>query len=183
MLLYIGCHSPALLRQLVDGFPTGFFPASHSLCVCSGGQWHSSKWAPVVCRVISPTAPNIFCMRCCGLCHRAGGELGDEASTQVHKQEVKLRAGFSNKQATRERRSWGGRGVDWDKEQPRMRWGGRSDHPFWKSERGACKLYRPSRCTVHEGCHETELSGVYLIMPCRPRPSVSNLTLQRLITV
>lgn len=74
-----------LLLQLVDGLPTSFSTASLSLLprdsVCSGGQWHSSKWAPVVSPLSACMAVDcVIESECGGACR----ELEGEASTRVH---------------------------------------------------------------------------------------------------
>lgn len=85
MLLYIACHSASppspigywSLYQFLPCLPLSLLPQD---CVCSGGQWHSSEWAPV----IPP-----FCTHGCRLCHwlkvRRGPQPQEvEAETQVH---------------------------------------------------------------------------------------------------
>lgn len=108
----------------------------------------------------------------------AEAKLQTRITSRKSKDKYWIRAGLSHKR----RQTEGEREPGWKSSKLGQRTKREPDHPFWKSETGGCKPRWPSPCTVHGGCHGTELFGVYLIMPCRPRPSVSNLTL-RLITV
>lgn len=142
-------------------------------------------------------------------CRGACGELEGEASTRVHsgwegtgsggtnternktKMERKCkykdvrRAGGINRGRTNRNEENGGkrRGEKRQRMNESEMEKNKSDHPFWKLERGGCSLWRPSWFMVHGGCLETALFRVYFIMPRCLRPSVRNLILQRLITV
>lgn len=122
MLLYIGCHSASTPSPI--GWRLSYWFLSRlslSLCVCSGGQWHSSKWAPVVCPPHPSSSSACIAVDC-------DIEPAEHSVMKLHKHRLKekqrLREGISNKQATREKGSWGGRRVDWNKAQPRTRWWG-----------------------------------------------------------
>lgn len=162
---WLSLRQPSLTNWLMVSLPVSLPPHSLSACsVCSGGQWHSSKWGPVQPRTPPPPAPP-FCTHGYRLCHqvrvrrglrRAGrgawGELEGEASTRVHSgwegagkrgtntAEIKWRkgrAGGINRGRTikRERRRCGTQRRK-RKTKNEQEWDGKkkSDHPFWKLE-------------------------------------------------
>lgn len=167
MLLYIGCHSASPPSPIGSWSPYQLLPRlplSLSLLprdsVFSGGQWHSSEWAPVVppsarmavdcviesesggaCRELEVEAPTRGSLWVGGSRksrdkHWEEQNKNGEKMQMYRSEENEWHKQRENKQ--RERRSWGEKGG---KERQRMSKSGmekKCDHPFWKLERGGC---------------------------------------------
>lgn len=88
---------PSLTNWLMVSLPVSLPPHSLSACsVCSGGQWHSSKWGPVQPR--TPPSRLLLSARMaidCVIKSECGGAWGELEEGPEESWKVKLQPGFT----------------------------------------------------------------------------------------